>query len=943
MTGWSKLACPAAFVLFLAPDAEGAAAKTSPANAATNWWSLKPIVRPVVPILRNSKTEIRNPIDAFIVSKLREKGLSPSPEADARTLIRRLHFGLVGLPPAPEDVEEFASTFPASPRPSVPASSAKDAETRRHGDAAIERLVDRLLASPRHGERWARHWLDVARFAETHGHDQDRVRENAWPYRDYVIESLNADKPWARFVQEQVAADALFPGEPRLIPALGFLAAGPWDESSLRDIREDTLDREIGRYLDRDDIVTAVMSAFASSSVHCARCHDHKFDPIPQRDYYSLQAVFAGVEKANRAFDPDPAISKRRADLRAKVVALEKREPAFMEALLTPAMQADVEAWLARELAAARLIVWTTLTPESVTSLNGSKLVPHPDGSVLATGGRPEKDTYTFVAATELRGITGVRLEVLTDDSLPKKGPGRQDNGNLHLTEFKAGAAPQSGGEPRAIAFQNPLADFNQQGWTIQHALDNKPATAWGIYPEVGKSHQAVFEFAAPLANTTASRITFVLEQLHGGGHLIGRFRISVTTAPRPLSLPVLPDALARLASTPPADRTPAQRQELAAHWLKEKLTRELAAMPKPQLVFAAASDFEPDGSHKPPMGPRPVHMLRRGEIGRKLDPASPGALDCVAALPARFDLAAEPDESARRASLALWLTDPQNPLVWRSIVNRVWQHHFGRGLVDTPNDFGRMGSLPTHPDLLDWLAAEFRDRGGSLKWLHRIIVTSAAYRQASNCEPALSGAAAVRLTRNSKLTHGTMDADNRLLWRQNRTRLDAECVRDAMLSVSGQLDLTTGGPSARHFALGPGIHVTPTVEYSKFDWDSPAGRRRSVYRFVFRTLPDPFMEALDFADTSVSTPARAESNTPLQALAVWNNDFVLRQSEHFAARLERETQGTGARVKRAFALALNRAPTPAEIADFVPYIEQHGLAAFCRLLFNSSEFLFIN
>jgi hypothetical protein len=620
---------------------------------------------------------------------------------------------------------------------------------------------------------------------------------------------------------------------------------------------------------------------------------------------------------------------------------LEKREPAFMESLLAPAMQAEVESWLSRELAASRLANWTVLTAETVASSDGSKLVPQPDGSVLSSGPRPEKDTYTFSAVTELRGITGVRLEVLTDDSLPKKGPGRQDNGNLHLSEFTVKVVSSPGSAAKPVALRHPQADFDQQGWTIIHALDNNPATAWGIYPEVGKPHQAVFELITPLTNNAPVRLAFTLEQLHGGGHLIGRFRIAVTTSPRPIRLPVLPDAIARIANIAAADRTAAQRQELAAHFLKDKLTRELASLPKPQLVFAAASDFEPDGNHKPPKGPRPVHMLRRGEIGRKLDPASAGALECIAPLPARFEIPTPSDESARRAALAQWLTDPQNPLVWRSIVNRVWQHHFGRGLVDTPNDFGRMGSPPTHPELLDWLAIEFRDHGGSLKWLHRLIVTSAAYRQGST--EGTEGNKGRKTSSFTSLPSVQRDSDNNFLWRQNRTRLDAESVRDAMLAVSGQLDLTMGGPSARHFALGPGIHVTPTVDYSKFDWDSAAGRRRSVYRFVFRTLPDPFMEALDFADTSVSTPARAESNTPLQALAMWNNDFVLNQSRHFAARLEREAQGTSAQVKRGFELAFGRAPVAAEVADCVAYIEKHGLAAFCRLLFNSSEFLFVN
>ena len=633
-----------------------------------NWWSLRPMVRPVVPTAKPAMAGwVRTEIDRFILAKLVENGLHPSREAGRRTLIRRLYFDLIGLPPTPQDMAIIL------------ADNSPD---------AYERLVDRLLASPHYGERWARHWMDVVHFAETHGHDQDRIRPNAWPYRDYLIKAFNQDTPYARFIHEQLAADALFPEEPRLTTALGMIAAGPWDESSLRDIRDDSIDRQIGYYIDRDDMVSTVMSTFVSATVHCARCHDHKFDPISQSDYYSLQAVFAGVDKAERSYDNDSNLTHIRRMLASEAKELQTSNPSLA-------------------------------------------------------------------------------------------------------------------------------------GW----------------------------------------------------------------------------------------------------------LSAELFSLPPRQLVFAAASEFEPDGSHKPPGAPRPVHILRRGDIQQQGPEASPGTLTCVVGLPSRFAQNVGGSESARRASLARWLTEPGNPLTWRSIVNRVWHYHFDRGIVSTPNDFGRMGAIPSHPELLDWLAMTFRDGGGSLKRLHRLIVTSAVYRQESRNDPS---AAAV-------------DADDRWLWRNRRRRLDAESIRDAILSISGQLDTRMAGPSDRQFTLHPGVHVTPVVDYSQFDWNGSGASRRSVYRFLFRTLPDPFFDALDAADASQLIAVRNESTTPLQALALMNHPFVLKQCEDLARRLEIVAPDMPSRIRTLFELAYGRPTSNAEVTLLLDYVSRHGLINLCRLIVNSNEFLFVN
>jgi hypothetical protein len=356
-------------------------------------------------------------------------------------------------------------------------------------------------------------------------------------------------------------------------------------------------------------------------------------------------------------------------------------------------------------------------------------------------------------------------------------------------------------------------------------------------------------------------------------------------------------------------------------------MDRRLAALPPVQVVYCATPDFKPDGSFKPAGKPRAVHILKRGDIHKPGAVATPGALACVPGLEARFRLTNSDDERSRRIALARWLTDPKNVLTWRSIVNRVWHYHFGKGLVDTPNDFGRMGSLPSHPELLDWLALSFQEQNGSLKWLHRLIVTSAVYRQSSRHQPRFAA----------------IDGDNRYLWRMNRTRLDAEEIRDAVLAAAGKLDRTMGGPSVQQFNMKPGVHVTPVVDYAGFDVDRPENYRRGVYRFIFRTLPDPLMEALDCPDSSQLTPARTVSVTPLQALAMLNDKFMVRMSEHLATRASRASADPADQTRAVYRFALGREPTKKESALLTDYARRHGLANACRVILNSNEFMFVN
>jgi hypothetical protein len=924
-------------------ESAASATKSRPV-ADEKWWSLRPLVRPSVPEIKSQisdlKFQIRNPIDNFVVHKLSQLNLIPSPPADRRTLIRRVSFDLLGLPPPPEEVDEFV----ADPR-----------------EDAYELLVDRLLASPHFGERWARHWMDVVHYAESHGHDQDRPRPTAWPYRDYLIRAFNDDKPYLQFVAEQVAGDVLVSDDPQGVVATGFLATGPFDESSLQSIQDDTDDRRIAQYLDRDDMVTTVMSTFVSTTVHCARCHDHFFDPITQSDYYALQAVFAGVDKGERTYDADPEVGRRRHSLQGELVRLRGLKGQADPLLLTPAAQELATVWEAKQ--AAMPSVWQTLDPVDVKSAEGSTLTKQPDGSVLASDKRPEKDTYTLTYHTPLRGITALRLEVLVDDSLSKRGPGRQDNGNLHLSEFKVFAAPllregekgregegENASERKPLPLKNPRADFNQDGWTIAHTIDGNPGTAWGIYPRVGEDHRAVYEFAQPVTFDGGAVLTVVLEQLHGGGHLIGRPRISVTTATESLALngDLIPAEINAVLKKPAAERSDLERTELARYVRQSQVERDLVALPVPQMIFAASGETKSDALLPPNKRPvRMVHLLTRGDIKQAKEVAQAGSLECVSGLAARFELANASDEAARRAALAGWLTDRRNVLTWRSIANRIWHHHFGRGICDTPNDLGQMGGKPTHPELLDWLAmevgsgnseggmdenanirhSEFRIPNSSLKRLHRLIVTSATYRQASQTNE----------------HNAAIDGDNRFLWRVNRTRLDAESVRDALITTTGTLDRRMGGESVKQFIQTPGIHVTPNVDYATFDPDRPENGRRSVYRFIFRTLPDPLMETLDFADSSQLTAVRNSSVTALQALSMLNNPFVVRQSEHLAARASQSSGDLDHQISAAVRLVLQREPTDRERTVLTNYARQHGLPNACRVLLNSNEFLFVD
>ncbi|MFN7734882.1 MAG: PSD1 and planctomycete cytochrome C domain-containing protein [Pirellula sp.] len=878
---------------------EGAAdPRQSPplAKSEEPWWSLLPMRKVVPPTLDNITISPANPIDAFVEDVLAKHQVTGNEVADRRALLRRLTVDLHGLVPTMEELDAFV----ADSRPD-----------------AYERVVDQLLASPRYGERWARHWFDWIHFADSHGFEHDVMRMHAWRYRDYVISALNEDLSWTEWVEQQLAADALFPGRKDLIPALGFIAAGPWDQSTAATAQL-TFD-----YQDRDDMVMQTMSVLASATVHCARCHNHKFDPITQSDYYALQAVFAGVGRGNVPFDADPSIARQRSEAEHwKKAAMDRDASILTNTTVDQAVTAWEQAYHQTD------VRWESVSPSLVIATEGTTLTVDSERTIIASGVRPERETTVVSFETPLERLTGLRLDVFRHEELPMAGPGRNDNGNFHLSEivvehFRNGMATST-----IVPIGGSSADFDQEGWTVAHAIDGNPKTAWGIHPQVSKDHTAIFGFREPISIAMGDRLVVQLKQWHGGFHTIGRFRLSVTASPLS-SLVMIPSKIESILKLPTSERSPSDRIELASHVILEQSNRLLNGLPPADFVYAGSPAFEnlPQSEfYKAWNTIKKVFVLRRGDISQPQEEAVAGALGCVSSLPSRFEIKPDAKESERRVALARWITDRANPLSWRSIVNRLWGQHFGHAIVDTPNDFGRMGSLPTHPELLDWLAVTLQENGGSLKRLHREMVLSEAYRRSSS--PMDDGLA--------------VDPENRWKWRGTRRRLDAETFRDSILHLAGRLDLSMGGPAVQWFRLGPAIQVTPSVDYSNYDWSRKDGNRRAVYRFVYRGQQDPLMELLDFPDAAQLISARTLTSSPLQALALWNHEFVLYACDALAQQIQHHAKEQGGdETDMAFQTIYLRKPTDEERKLTDAYRSKFSLAGLVRVLLNSSEFLY--
>jgi mono/diheme cytochrome c family protein len=862
----------------------------------TDWWSLKPLTKPTLPAVGDRKSEFVNPIDAFVLAKLDEKGLRPSPQADRRTLIRRLYFDLIGLPPKQEEIEAFAAD--------------KDAK-------AYEKLVERLLSSPQYGERWARHWLDVVHYGETHGYDKDQPRPNAWPYRDYVIRSLNEDKPYTRFVQEQLAGDVLFPGTRDGFEALGFISAGPWDLIGHAEVPESKMDGMVARHLDRDDMVANTMQTFNSLTVQCAQCHNHKFDPIAQEDYYSLQAVFAAVDRADRKYDVDPVVAEKRKELTARQTALATRKKEVDAAIVARAGQplVDLDQKIAALTKAAKKGDAMGYHSNIEKAQDISKWVQVDLGRSVALGSvvlHPCKDDFNGIG--EGFGFP-VRFKVeASDDAAFKDGVtmvGDHTKEDFTNPKLKALSLDAGGLSARFIRVTATKLALRQSDYIFALAELNA-LTVDGNNAALGAVVSALDSIEAPVR---WQRVNLTDGWQPGA---------SVADSGDLIALRKDRDALIARA-TPDVDKNALAEmdRDLAA------VKTELGKLPAQSTAYVAAV-HSGSGAFMGTGGkggkPRTIRVLNRGSIQKPGKEVGPGTLHCLPGLPSRFELPPNHVEGERRAALAQWLTRTDNPLTWRSIVNRVWQYHFGRGLVDTPNDFGRMGGLPTHPELLDWLAMEFRDGGQSFKALHKLIVTSATYRQRSTSVAAFD----------------KVDSENRYLWRANRRKLEAEAVRDAVLLVSGKLDSKLGGPSFKDFVIDKPEH-SPHYEYHLHDPEDPKSHRRSIYRFIVRSQQQPFMTTLDCADPSMQVGKRNESLSPLQALAMLNNSLMLTMSKHFAAKIEKQEGDLSARVRAAYYEAVGRAPSAEDARVLTEYAKEHGLANVCRVLFNLNEFSFVD
>lgn len=875
----------------------------------TDWWSFKP--------LKQGAWSPEHGIDDLIRTKLAEKGLKRAPPADPRTLIRRLYFDLIGLPPSPEEVAQFEQ-------------ACRDGSSFVIRDSSLGALVDRLLASPRYGERWARHWLDVVHYGETHGYDKDKPRNNAWPYRDYVIRALNNDKPYASFVEEQIAGDVLHPGTTDGITALGFIAAGPWDYIGHAEVPETKIDGKIARHLDRDDMVQNTIGTFCSLTIGCAQCHNHKFDPITQEDYYSLQAVFAAIDRTDVNYFPDDlsmhrfaTLDQGRKEIAATISALE--EPLKKKAgekYLALSHRIDGAAdkgsrtnpnakpdygWHSAISPTQDAVKWVQVDLGKSVEIQRIVLKPCYDdyGSIGGGFGFPVR--FKIETSEDSDFKTGVTLLWRKHDATFMN-----DFKNPGLTPFETNTAGDDGVRGRYVR-----------------------VTAVKLAPRKGDfifamSELEVFDSKTG-SNLAAGRPVTSLDSIEAPP----RWRKTNLTdgiAPEPRTqedkqqLIRERDAL-MLAQADATTRTKlnAMRQQRTA------IDAEIAKLPAPGKVYAGAvhtgtGAFKGTGHEGGK--PRVIAVLKRGDVknpGKEVAPAAIKTLSELAHIKAEFPNSDH--EADRRSALAKWITAKGNPLTWRSIVNRVWQHHFGKPLVDTPNDFGRMGAQPTHPELLDALALWFRDEAhGSLKALHKMIVMSEVYRQSSG---------------SSDLSEKA-DASNQWLSHQNRRKLDAEAVRDSILAVSGKLDLTMGGPSFQDFVITHPEH-SPHYEYQLHDPDDPKSWRRSIYRFIVRSQQQPFMTVMDCADPSMRVDKRNESLSPLQALAMMNNGLTVAMSKHLAERVAKEAVGAEAQTKRAFELALSRSPAADELKPLVDYAKHEGIENACRVILNLSEFSFVD
>ena len=848
-----------------------------------HWAYVKPVRLPI-PEVKNTAW-CRNPIDNFILSKLEKSGLKPSEEAEKATLIRRVYLDLVGLPPSPQEVDAFV------------ADKSPD---------AYGKVVDRLFASPHYGERWARQWLDLSRYADSNGYEADR-RRTAWEYRDWVIRALNKDMSFRDFTIEQIAGDMLpHPSHDQLI-ATGF------NRNTMLN-QEGGVDPEEYYWYSLVDRTNTTASIWLGLTLGCAQCHNHKFDPLTQKDYYRFLAFYSNSEyKQGPAGDrwvrepelelPTPGQAKRSNELRDRITELQK-------VLDTQTPQLDVAqgSWESEMHKAARQ--WTILHPDHYESAGGAAMKLLPDGSILAGGKNPQADSYTVKAKTNSKSITGVRIEVLGDSSLPGGGPGRDPEGNFFLSAFDVQSAPANNPEAKEhVQWRDASADESQDGYNIKKIVRRDPdrdqdrLRGWAIDTSAHSPRHAVFVPDKPFGFPGGTILTFTLKhEMRHASRNIGCFQLSISPAADPEFVVRIPARLRPLLDIPAPRRTPEQAKMLAAAYravspllepTREQIARLQAELDKLGIVKAMIMRERP-GNGRPS-----AYIRERGSFTSKGDLVSADVPSVLGPLPK--------NAMPNRLSLAEWLVSDDNPLTARVIVNHFWEALFGHGIVETAEDFGSQGDLPSHPELLDWLATEFERENWSMKAIQHLIVTSATYRQSSRVTPEL-------LAR---------DRYNRLYARAPRPRVEAEMVHDIVLSASGLLSSRMYGPSV--FPYQPeGILDLP---YNDEKWIESKGEdryRRAIYTMIHRSAPYPSLSTFDAPSREFCTVRRVRTNTPLQALTVLNDPYFFNAARAMAKRLLSEG-GTSApeRATYGFQLVVSRRPSGTELNRILSFYNQ--------------------
>ena len=867
-------------------------------QVAHRHWAFQPIAHPEVPQVEDP-SRIVNEIDAFILRRLQQEGIILSPEADRATLIRRLYLDLIGLPPEWEEVKKRMT------------------DSRQNW---YEHLVDQLLDSPHYGERWARHWLDLARYADSDGYEKDKSRPHAWRWRDWVINAFNENKPFDQFTIEQIAGDLLPSATLEQRVATGFHRNTLINREGGTDPEEDRVKRTVDR-------TNTLGNVWLGMTVKCGQCHSHKYDPLSQKEYYQLYAFF------NTLAEPDigAPLPRQQEEFQVAKAKFDAAHQPFEKAVAEyerDKLDSALENW--EQANTATDPQWIVLRPQSVQSKKGTTLDVLEDGSVIASGEHPgRQEIYTLQCASDLKEITGLRIEALTDERLPGGGPGRGPLGNFQLTRFDVTAEPADGSaEPTKIKLVQPQATFSESGHKITNATNKSPTNGWSVAPQVGNRHIATFKAEKPFGFDSGTRITIslwqssVLRHFHG----LGRFRISVTTTKpnEKESLPLLgiTDMIATTIATPADRRSSMMQQDLRDYF--RMVDPALAEIRKAAEQHNRKAPPDPRHTTKAQVieemkSPRKTHFLVRGDF------LSPD-YEVTADTPDAFLPLTPRAEQADRLDLARWLVDPDHPLTARVTVNRIWTRYFGRGIVPTIKDFGTQGANPSHPDLLDWLAKWFQQNNWDLKALHKLIVTSATYRQSSADRP--------------ELHH--RDPDNSWLSHQNRLRVEGEIVRDAALTVSGLIKHKVGGPSVRP----PQPKGIAGLGYAgSVKWQTSKGGdryRRGLYTFFQRTVPYPMLMTFDAPDSNLSCVRRERSNTPLQALTVWNDPVFFECARQLGREIVNETIRTEpseegdcldeVRIRFAFLTCLGRQPSEKDMDAALELVQTHRKLLACDI-----------